>query len=155
MNILVDRLWKKDDYTIGKLYVNGEFLCNTLEDKDRGLTQSMSLEEIQKIKKPSVTAIPIGTYTIDMSTISPRFSKNSWLVKNCNNARLPRLLSVPGFSGVLIHPGNTAKDTDGCILVGKNDVKGMVTKSKDTFLCLYNKMISAHKKGEKITIAIK
>lgn len=155
MDILVDRLWKKEEYTIGKLFINGTFLCNTLEDKDRGLTQTMSSEKITKIKKPSSTAIPTGTYTIDMNTISPRFSKNSWLVKNCNNAKLPRLLNVPGFSGVLIHPGNTAKDTDGCILVGKNDTKGMVTKSKDTFLCLYNKLNAAHKKGEKITITIR
>ena len=155
MNIIVDRQWKKDTYTIGKLYIDNVFFCNTLEDTDRGLTQSMPLNEIQKIKKPSVTAIPLGTYTIDMNTVSPRFSKNAWLVKNCRGARLPRLLNIPGFSGVLIHPGNTAKDTDGCILLGKNDVKGMVTKSRDYFLPFYNKLYASYKKGEKITIAIK
>lgn len=155
MEILVDRVWKKESYSIGRLYIDGIFFCNTLEDTDRGLTQTMPIEEIKKIKKASITAIPTGIYAIDMNTISPRFSKNSWLVKNCNGARLPRLIDVPGFTGVLIHLGNTAKDTDGCILVGKNDIKGMVTKSKDTFLCLYNKMKAVHKKGEKITITIK
>lgn len=155
MKLLLDRVWKKDSYTIGKLYVDDLFLCNTLEDTDRGLSQSMSLEEIKKIKKASITAIPVGVYTIDMDTVSPRFSKNSWFVKTCNGAKLPRLKDVPGFTGVLIHTGNTAKDTDGCILVGKNNVKGMVTNSKETFLCLYNKLITAHKKGEAITITIK
>lgn len=155
MEILIDRIWKKDTYTIGRLYIDGVFFCNSLEDTDRGINQTMSPEEIKKIKKASITAIPTGIYRIDMNTVSPRFSKNSWLVKNCNGARLPRLQDVPGFTGVLIHPGNTAKDTDGCILVGKNDVKGMITNSKDTFLCLYNKMNTAHKKGEKIIITIK
>lgn len=155
MKLLLNRVWKKDSYTIGKLYVDDLFLCNTLEDTDRGLSQSMSLEEIKKIKKASITAIPVGVYTIDMDTVSPRFSKNSWFVKTCNGAKLPRLKDVPGFTGVLIHTGNTAKDTDGCILVGKNNVKGMVTNSKETFLCLYNKLITAHKKGEVITITIK
>lgn len=155
MKILVDRQWKKNTYTIGKLYIDNTFFCNTLEDTDRELTQSMPLGEIQKLKKPSVTAVPIGTYTIDMNTVSPRFSKNAWMVKNCRGAKLPRLLNVPGFSGVLIHTGNTAKNTDGCILVGKNDVKGMVTKSREYFLTLYNKLYVAYKKGEKITITIK
>lgn len=155
MNIIVDRKWKKEAYTIGKLYVDNNFLCNTLEDIDRGLTQSMPLSEIQKLKKSSVTAIPLGTYTIDMNTVSPRFSKNAWLVKNCRGARLPRLLNVPGFSGVLIHAGNTAKDTDGCILVGKNTIKGMVTNSREYFLSLYRQLYAAYQRGEKITITIK
>ena len=68
---------------------------------------------------------------------------------------MPRLENVPGYVGVLIHPGNTAEETEGCILVGKNDIVGKVTKSKDYFLQLYNKMYLAYKKGEKITITIK
>ncbi len=155
MKITVDRLWKKEGYTIGKLYVDDTFLCNTLEDKDRGLTSSMSLDNIKKLKKAGETAIPSGTYTIRMDIVSPKYSKSSWYIQNCNGSRMPRLMNVPGYDGVLIHSGNTAKDTQGCILVGKNDVVGMVTKSKDYFLQLYNKMYAAYKKGEQITITIK
>lgn len=155
MNITVERKWKKDSYTIGCLYIDGEFYSNTLEDKDRGLTSTMPLEEIKKIKQSSITAIPTGTYTIRMDVVSPKYSKQPWFVKNCNGARMPRLMNVPGFDGILMHTGNTAKDTDGCILVGKNDVKGMVTKSKDYFLPLYNKMYMAYRRGDIISITIK
>lgn len=154
MNIVVDRKWKKEGYTIGRLSVDGEFFCNTLEDKDRGLNFNMSQEEISKIKKAGVTAIPTGSYKVNMNTISPRYSSKDWYVKNCHGAKMPRLENVPGFIGILIHPGNTASETDGCLLVGKNDVKGMVTKSKEYFLQLYNKMYSAYQKGEEITITI-
>lgn len=155
MKILIDRKWKKEDYTIGKLYVDGVFFSNTLEDRDRGLTSTMSIEEIKKKKKTGDTAIPTGTYKVRMDIPSPRFSKSNWYIKNCNGAKMPRLKDVPGYDGVLIHCGNTAKDTEGCILVGKNDVKGMVTKSKDYFLKLYNIMYTAYKKGENIEITIK
>lgn len=154
MKILVDRKWKKDGYTIGSLYVNDEFFCNTLEDKDRGLKSSMSLVEINRIKKAGSTAIPTGTYKVNMNTVSPRFSHKELYVKNCHGAKVPRLEEVPGFAGILIHVGNSAKDTDGCILVGKNDVKGMVTKSKEYFLQLYNKMYAASQGKEDITITI-
>lgn len=154
MNIVVDRKWKKEGYTIGRLSVDGEFFCNTLEDKDRGLSFNMSQEEISKIKKAGVTAIPTGSYKVNMNVISPRYSSKDWYVKNCHGAKMPRLENVPGFIGILIHPGNTAAETDGCLLVGKNDVKGMVTKSKEYFLQLYNKMYSAYQKGEEITITI-
>jgi hypothetical protein len=154
MNIVVDRKWKKEGYTIGRLSVDGEFFCNTLEDKDRGLNFNMSQEEISKIKKAGVTAIPTGSYKVNMNVISPRYSSKDWYVKNCHGAKMPRLENVPGFIGILIHPGNTAAETDGCLLVGKNDVKGMVTKSKEYFLQLYNKMYSAYQKGEEITITI-
>lgn len=155
MKILIDRKWKKEDYTIGKLYVDGVFFSNTLEDRDRGLTSTMSIEEIKKKKKAGDTAIPTGTYKVRMDIPSPRFSKSNWYIKNCNGAKMPRLKDVPGYDGVLVHCGNTAKDTEGCILVGKNDVKGMVTKSKDYFLKLYNIMYIAYKKGESIEITIK
>lgn len=155
MKILIDRKWKKEEYTIGKLYVDDVFFSNTLEDKDRGLINSMTPEEIKKKKKAGETAIPTGTYKIRMDISSPRFSKSNWYIKNCNGAKMPRLKDVPGYDGVLIHCGNTAKDTEGCILVGKNDVKGMVTKSKDYFLKLYNTMYATYKKGENIEITIK
>ena len=155
MEILVERKWKRPTYTIGKLYVNGTFLCNTLEDKDRGLTQNMPLSKIKEVKIAAVTAIPTGTYTVNMNTVSPKYSIKPWYIKNCNGAKVPRLENVPGYSGVLIHTGNTDKDTNGCILVGKNDIVGMITNSKEWFLKLYNMMYAAHKKGEKIQITIK
>ena len=155
MNILIDRKWKKDSYTIGCMYIDGTFFSNTLEDKDRGLTSTMTLEEIKKNKKKGETAIPTGTYNVRMDIVSPKYSKQSWFLKNCNGSRMPRLENVPGYEGVLIHAGNTAKDTDGCILVGKNDVKGMVTKSKDYLLKLYGMMYSAYKKEDRITVTIK
>lgn len=154
MELKVERKWKKDTYTIGKLYINGVFFCNTLEDKDRGLTQKMPLMQIKSLKVHSQTAIPSGKYNIRMDVISPKYSLKPWFFSNCHGGRVPRLENVPGFDGVLIHTGNTAADSSGCILVGKNDKVGMVTKSKDYFLQLYNKMYAAYKKGEKITITI-
>lgn len=155
MNITVDRKWKKDTYIIGKLYIDGVLFCETLEDKDRGLTSSMSPGQIKSLKKAGVTAIPTGTYHVRMDMVSNRFSKNAWYRNNCHGAKLPRLENVPGFEGILIHPGNTDKDTEGCILVGQNKVTGKVINSKETFLQLYNKMYSAYQKGDKIDITIK
>lgn len=154
MDIVVNRIAKKSDYTIGKLYIDGVYFCDTIEDTDRDLTQDMPISEISRKKIAGKTAIPSGTYNLDMNTISPRFSKISFY-KNLCNGRVPRLLNVPGFAGVLIHVGNTAKDSEGCILVGKNKVVGQVVESRDTFKKLYDKLISAHKSGQSITIQIK
>lgn len=155
MKLLLDRKWKKEGYTIGQLYVDGVFFSNTLEDKDRGLTSSMSLEEIKRIKKAGITAIPTGTYKVRMDITSPKYGNREWFINNCNKGKVPRLENVPGYVGILIHPGNIAEHTDGCILVGKNDVKGKVTKSKEYFLSLYNKLYNAYKKGESIEIMVK
>lgn len=154
MVITVDRKWKLSTYTVGRLLIDGVFFCNTMEDTDKGLKSSMPSEEIKKIKKAGITAIPSGTYKVRMDIVSPKYSVKSWYYKNCHQGRLPRLENVPGFSGILIHPGNTAADSEGCILVGKNDVKGMVTKSKEYFLELYNKMYAAYLKKEEITIVV-
>ena len=67
---------------------------------------------------------------------------------------MPRLLNVPGWDGILVHPGNTALDSDGCLLVGKNTKKGTVTASRDTFAALYEKLLAAKKRGERINIEI-
>lgn len=155
MKILVDRKWRKDTYTIGKLYVDDEPFCETLEDKDRGLVSTMPLEKVKAAKVYGETAIPTGTYNVRMDVTSNKFSKYDWYQKNCHGAKLPRLVNVPGYEGILIHPGNTDADTGGCILVGQNKVKGKVINSKETFLKLYNLMYAAYQKGEKITITIK
>lgn len=151
MKLELKRIAKKSTYTIGKLYVDGQFVCNTLEDTDRGLTQNTPLSEIKKIKVTSKTAIPTGTYEITMNVISPRFGSKSFYKQYANNGRLPRLLNVPGFEGVLIHVGNTAEDSAGCILVGNNTVVGKVMNSKETFKKLYPIL---QKAKDKITITI-
>ena len=153
MKLFVDRRWKKETYSIGRLYINGELFCNTLEDRDRGLTQQDTIDHIHCVKVPSETAIPTGTYTVAMDIVSPKYSANSWYMSVCGG-KVPRLLNVPGFAGILIHVGNTAVDTAGCILVGLNTEKGKVTSSKDTFKKLYKRMKAAHDAGEQITITI-
>ena len=153
MNIVIDRKWKKDTYTIGNLYINGVLFSNTLEDKDRCLTSSMTLEEIGKKKIYGQTAIPSGTYEVKM-TYSNRFHSRAWGKKY--DGKVPELVNVKGFGGVRIHPGNKAADTLGCILVGKNSAVGMVTNSQAYyFKLLDNYIVPAVKKGEKITLTIK
>ena len=124
MEILVKRIAKKETYTIGKMYIDGKYFCDTLEDKDRGLSQSMTEEEIRKRKVYGLTAIPTGAYKVIVN-YSERFGK-----------LMPLLLDVKGYAGVRIHSGNTPSDTLGCILVGRNTAKGMVTESRKTFLRL-------------------
>ena len=145
MKLRIERRWRKEKYTIGNLYINGVWECNTLEDADR-------LHRGEE-KKKGETAIPAGTYAVRMDIKSPKYSKYKEYVDFCS-ARMPRLCGVPQFDGVLIHPGNTASDTEGCILVGKNDAVGKVTNSKATWKRLYVKMKAAHDRGESITIEI-
>lgn len=153
MEIKVDRKWKKDTYTIGNLYINGRLFCNTLEDKDRGLKQTDSLMSIQQRKVYGETAIPTGRYEVTMNIVSPKYSAIKWYKDLCGG-KVPRLLNIPGFEGVLMHTGNTALDSYGCILVGKNTAKGMITQSKDYFKKLYKEMKKAYDTGEKIYITI-
>ena len=144
MEVLIDRAWKKEGYTISRLYVNGElFGCNTLEDTDRGLSQDMHLEEIKNKKVYGKTAIPIGSYEC-VYTYSNRFKK-----------MLPLLKDVPGFDGIRIHSGNSAKDTEGCILVGLNLKKGMVLNSREWTNKLVSKMKEAWNRKERVIIVIK
>ena len=148
MKLLLKRIAKMEKYTIGKLYIDGEYFADTLEDADRNLTSTMSKDEIDKVKVYGKTAIPTGTYIVDMNTVSPKFGKRSWAQPY--GGKVPRLQNVPGYEGVLIHPGNTADDTLGCILVGRNKVKGQVVESQNTFHSLMNIL----KSGEEITITI-
>lgn len=94
----------------------------------------MPLKTIQRIKLPKETAIPKGTYKITLDVISPKYSTKDFYIKNANKGRLPRLLNVPGYEGVLIHCGNTAADSAGCLIVGRNKKVGMVLDSKETFI---------------------
>ena len=143
MEVLIDRAWKKDGYTISRLYVNGKlFGCNTLEDTDRELNKEMDLDEIKDKKVYGHTAIQSGSYEC-VYTYSNRFKK-----------MLPLLLNVKGFEGIRIHSGNSVKDTEGCILVGLNLKKGMVLNSREWTNKLIQTMKTAWDKKEKVTIVI-
>ena len=152
MKLELKRRFKGPKYTIGSLFINGVYECDTIEDVDRGLTDSMSIEEIKAKKVYGETAIPTGTYKIDMNTVSPKFKDRSW-AKFCGG-KLPRLLDVKGYEGVLIHVGNKAENSLGCILVGDNKIKGQVINSTATFQELYGELLKAKVKGEEITIDI-
>ena len=103
-------------YTIGRLSVDeGGFLCWVLEPEDRGLRQDMPLPQIKSRKVAGKTAIPRGTYRIEVR-VSPSF-KDRWYAKPYGG-KFPYLCDVPGFDGVLIHPGNTPADTKACLLPG-------------------------------------
>lgn len=154
MKLTLKRIAKRDTYTIGKLYVNGEWVADTVEDKDRGLTDKDSLSKIKATKVYAKTAIPLGTYKITMGVISPKFSKKAYYKSFCNG-RMPRLLNVKGFDGILIHRGSNADSSAGCIIVGKNTVKGGVTNSQYYFEKLYKLLDEAYKRGEQIEIEIK
>lgn len=153
MRLKVDRRWKKTGYTIGVLYVNGIKLCETVEDQDRKLNSSMYLDEIDRIKIKGETAIPTGTYKVVLSN-SPKFSSRSWAKKY--GGLIPELLTVKGFEGIRIHPGNTADDCTGCILVGDNKIKGGVINSTKRYYELMDKyLIPAWSRKEEIIITIK
>lgn len=152
MKLLLKRIFKGPSYTIGKLYINGVFECDTLEDTDRGLTSQMTLEEIKAKKMYGVTAIPTGTYSINMTTVSPKFKDRVWAKPY--KGLLPRLENVKGYEGVLIHVGNKAEDTLGCILVGENKVKGQVINSTATFYELMTVLLKAQSAGEVIELTI-
>ena len=134
MKIKVVRETKNDVCTIGSLFINGEFFCYTLEDKDRYIEQGGK-------KEYAITAIPRGTYNVVLS-FSNRFKKY-----------LPEILNVPQFTGIRMHTGNKPEDTEGCILVGKIKMKDFVGESAKTFSAFMAELRKVEKK-EKITIQI-
>lgn len=139
MRIEVKRIHLMPEYTVGELSIDGEKTCFTLEDEVR----EKEGVPVEKWKIPGKTAIPAGEYPV-VITMSPRFKK-----------LLPRLIDVPGFSGVLIHPGNKSADTDGCILVGTTWGGGdWITASRVAFNKLYSRISGALARGEKITLSI-
>lgn len=157
MELVVDRKWKKQNYTISNLTIDGKWFCNVLEDKDRNLDSSMSIAKIRELKKPSITAIPRGTYEITLDVISPKYYTNSFYKQICNG-KVPRLLNVKGFEGILIHVGDGPRGADlssGCLLCGYNKVKGQLRDGKEVFKKLYSLLKEAKSRGEKLTITIK
>lgn len=148
MELRVRRIALKDNYTIGKLYINGEYFCDCCEDRVRDFTKESKVQ--------NKTAIPYGTYEITLDVRSAKFSdfkKYPWSKEY--DGYLPRLTNVPLFLGVLIHPGNDEQDTSGCLLVGENKVVGKVINSTKTFhRLMHEHLIPANKRGEKIYITI-
>ena len=138
MELKLIRIKSNKEYTEGKLYINGVYFCDTLEDKDRRLLQTMTIDTIKTMKVYKETCIPYGKYKVVLS-MSKRFGKV-----------MPELLNVKGFTGIRIHSGNTIYDTEGCILVGIKSSNGVITNSRKTFNALMNIL----KTQKSITLAI-
>lgn len=152
MKLKLIRSYLGPKYTIGHLYINGQYFCDTIEDVDRKLDKSMPLKEILRLKVKHQTAIPTGIYDIAMGVKSPKYSTKPKF--KFTEGRMPRLLGVPGFDGILIHSGTTQEDSSGCLIVGQNKAVGKVINSFDTFTALWNVLNKAYLKKEKITIEI-
>lgn len=129
MRLTLIRIANRPTYCIGKLYIDGVYFCDTIEDTDMGLKDEMSLEEILSKKVKGETAIPSGIYQVTI-TYSPKYKKNMPLINN-----------VKGYSGIRIHSGNTSKDTEGCLIVGKNKEVGKVLDSRVTYNALYKRLV--------------
>lgn len=141
MKLTLKRIALRSTYTIGRLYVDGNYFCDTLEDTVRDLNKNGKFDNGEK-KVYAKTAIPYGTYEIKW-TYSPRFKKYT-----------PQLMNVPSFEGIRIHAGNTSADTEGCLLLGQNKKVGMVLNSRATINKFYPMIKEACSKG-KVTIEIK
>lgn len=151
MKIVIKRELYRETYTIGKLYIDNEFFCWTLEDKDRGLTQDMNIGQIQLLKINGETAIPKGIYKVTLDVISPKFSKYPFYMETCKG-KLPRLMDVKGYEGVLIHVADGLKRdslVQGCIGVGNLSAEEYLMNGKKVFAELYNKL-----KGNNIELEI-
>ena len=147
MKLKLKRIALKKDYTIGKLYIDDVYFCDTLEDTVRDLNKNGKFDNGEK-KIYGQTAIPYGTYEVATNVVSSRFKNRVWAKPY--NGKIPRLLNVQSFDGVLLHPGSSQLDTSGCILVGKNTIVGRLTDSQKTFHLLMQKI----KNQKNITIEI-
>lgn len=141
MKLTLKRIALRSTYTIGRLYVDGNYFCDTLEDTVRDLNKNGKFDNGEK-KVYAKTAIPYGTYEIKW-TYSPRFKKYT-----------PQLMNVPSFEGIRIHSGNSSTDTEGCLLLGENKKVGMVINSRATINKFYPLIKEACSNG-KVTIEIK
>ena len=141
MKLTLKRIALRSTYTIGRLYVDGNYFCDTLEDTVRDLNKNGKFDNGEK-KVYAKTAIPYGTYEIKW-TYSPRFKKYT-----------PQLMNVPSFEGIRVHAGNTSADTEGCLILGENKEVGKVLNSRATINKFYTIIKKACSKG-KVTIEIK
>lgn len=141
MKLLVKRKYLGASYTIGALYIDGKYFCDTLEDRVVDIDRSGKFEGGEK-KIPGKSAIPYGEYEVVLNR-SPKFARE-----------LPRLVDVPHFEGILIHRGNSSADTSGCILVGENSTRGRLSNSSIYEEILVEECKAAKRRGEAITIKI-
>ncbi len=149
--IRLKRIARKQTYTIGRIFCDGKRMCDSIEDRDRGLKDSMSVEQILKIKVYGETAIPTGTYPILMGD-SPKFRNRTWFKKY---GMVPRVQNVKGYLGVLIHPLNTAQDSLGCIGPGENKVVGKVINSTKAYYKLMDQFfMPAYYAGDDIQLIV-
>ena len=142
MKLTVKRTALRSSYTLGELYIDGQFFCSTLEDLDRGLTQDMPLNLIKSLKIPGETAIPKGTYKVTLDVVSPKFSKYPFYMKVCEG-KLPRLIDVKGYEGVLIHVADGIKRDvllQGCIGIGNLSSEEYLINGKQVFTEFYNRI---------------
>lgn len=141
MKLTLKRIALRPTYTIGKLYIDDVYFCDTIEDTVRDLNKNGKFDNGEK-KIHSKTAIPYGTYEIKW-TYSPRFKKYT-----------PQLMNVPSFEGIRVHAGNTSADTEGCLILGENKQVGKVLNSRATINKFYP-IIKKACSNEKVTIEIK
>ena len=141
MDLLLERKYLKEKYTIGHLSINGSYFCDILEDTVRDINRNGTFD-CGEFKISGHTAIPYGEYEVKL-TYSPKFKRE-----------LPIIMNVPNFEGIRIHRGNTIKDTSGCLLTGENKERGKVINSTKYETELINKIKKAIAKKEKITIKI-
>ena len=156
MEILLRRIARRPTYTIGRLYIDGEYFCDTVEDTDRDLNRNGRFDN-GEAKVYAQTAIPNGRYRVTMNVRSPKFSSRTeynWWCVNGRYGYLPRLLDVPHFEGILIHAGSSARSSAGCIIVGRNTVVGGVTDSMATCKKLYPILKAAADRNEQIWITV-
>lgn len=130
------------DYTLGTLTVGGLMFGHSCEDADRGLDCSMTLPQIKAAKVHGATAIPAGKYRV-IVTLSQRFGRV-----------MPLLVGVPGFAGIRIHSGNTAADTEGCILPGLVRTRDGVSKSRQACQWLDTQIAGALAAGSEVWISV-
>lgn len=142
MKLRLERRYAGPKYTIGFLFINGIYFCDTIEDKVRDFNKDGDLLDPGEDKVYAETAIPYGKYDVELS-MSPKFKR-----------LLPMVLNVRHFTGIRIHRGNTAKDSAGCILPGENKVKGRVINSTQYEKEIVKRMREATKRGEPIDIQI-
>jgi len=142
LKLTLNRRYLGPDYTIGSLFFDEIYLCDTIEDKVRDLNKDGDLLDEGEGKVFGETAIPYGTYKIELS-MSPKFKR-----------LLPLLLDVKHFTGIRIHRGNTALDSHGCILPGENKVKGKVINSTKYEIEIVKRIRGAIKEGKEIEITI-
>ena len=142
MDLELHRIYFSPEYTIGKLFIDGQYFCDTIEDVNRDLNKDGDLLDPGEAKVMHKTAIPFGKYEVIVN-VSNRFKRY-----------LPLLLNVPGFDGIRIHNGVDETSSSGCIIVGKNTEKGKVTQSREYMNLLTDKLLSDQKKSLKSYIKI-